>query len=313
LWIERAKEWTPKSSLPLRIAAGVSERAGKVDELGRIDLILQDSNLTPQEKAALHLEKSALLQRKGRWADALAEFDRAADFQGDLRPSGKRFALLMLAGRTDDATREVEQLLKASNSDSEKTRLHLELSVIYRKQQRWEDALREFDAAVELKPELRGTPDRMELLLLNSKFAEARQELPALEKKLLANWQSQAIVDNLMAYFLAIIGDDLDQALERVDKALQADKESEAYLDTRAFVLYRLGRAAEALPDADAAVAAVERVFGENPKSPDARKNVAVIIYHRSLILEALGKSSKAEQDRDRVRELGFEPDEHLF
>ena len=42
-------------------------------------------------------------------------------------------------------------------------------------------------------------------------------------------------------------------------------------------------------------------------------ENVAVIRYHRSLVYDKLGESAKAEEDRRRVRELGFEPNEDLF
>src|SRR6478609_2206924 len=35
-WVERAKPWTPKSSLPLKVMAQVLQKAGKLDDLGRI-------------------------------------------------------------------------------------------------------------------------------------------------------------------------------------------------------------------------------------------------------------------------------------
>jgi tetratricopeptide (TPR) repeat protein len=383
-WVERAKEWTPKSVLPRNVAALILQKAGKLDELGRIDFVLEKDDLTPEQRAALHLEKSDLLRRKRRFDDALAELDKAADYKGALRPSQQRlellllakqedqarrevkqlldacstdaeraqvhlrkcefhqkqaqweealqefdaaavldpklrpsiarFALLMQTKRTDEATQELDKLLEISTSDADKTKFHLELSAIYRSQKRWDDALREFAAAMELKPELRSMPDHMELLLLTGKREEARQELPAVEGRLASSWQVRRVdIDNLMAYFMALIGEDLDQALQRVEQALKWDGNSEAYLDTRAFVLYRLGRYNEALPDAERAVESIERKFAEKSDDAEAKKNVAVIVYHRSLILEALGKSAEAERDRARVRELGFEPDERLF
>ena len=42
-------------------------------------------------------------------------------------------------------------------------------------------------------------------------------------------------------------------------------------------------------------------------------ESVAVIRYHRMLVLENLGRSDDAERDRQRVIELGFEPNDELF
>ena len=42
-------------------------------------------------------------------------------------------------------------------------------------------------------------------------------------------------------------------------------------------------------------------------------QSVAVIRYHRSLVFDALNKPDAAAKDRARVRELGFDPGEHLF
>ena len=45
----------------------------------------------------------------------------------------------------------------------------------------------------------------------------------------------------------------------------------------------------------------------------DSQRLEAVVLNHRSVVLEALGKSAEAKQDHARIRELGFEPGPHLF
>ena len=40
---------------------------------------------------------------------------------------------------------------------------------------------------------------------------------------------------------------------------------------------------------------------------------LAVILYHRGLAYEGNGDKESAERDFERVRELGFEPNEKLF
>ncbi len=102
-------------------------------------------------------------------------------------------------------------------------------------------------------------------------------------------------------------------------------------LDTRGFVLYRLGMYEEALNDLDLALAAYKEVSRtlpafiearkhliidmrqENRQEDQVRRTLAVIRYHRSLTRDALSQTAKAEEDRTAIRELGFVPDEHLF
>src|SRR5437870_2076432 len=155
-WVERAKEWTPKSLLPLKVAGRAMQKAGKLDDLGRIDLILQKPDLTPTEKADLHLEKHNILKRQKRWNEAIAELDEAANFKGELRPSQERFQLLMLAGgREDEARREIDQLLAASSTDAQRAQVHLFKCEFHQVRSEWVEALKEFDAAAVLQPTLR--------------------------------------------------------------------------------------------------------------------------------------------------------------
>lgn len=78
---------------------------------------------------------------------------------------------------------------------------------------------------------------------------------------------------NQMAYFRALAGEELDQALEEINRALElaskppliVDKPS--LLDTRAWVLFQMGRLTEALADADSAVKAKDASFKAWPPS----------------------------------------------
>ena len=42
-------------------------------------------------------------------------------------------------------------------------------------------------------------------------------------------------------------------------------------------------------------------------------RSEAVLLNHRVDVLEQMGQNGKAEVDRSRIRELGFEPGPHLF
>lgn len=111
--------------------------------------------------------------------------------------------------------------------------------------------------------------------------------------------------------------------------------------DTRGFILYRMGKWEEAKAELDAAITALEgdsysRSLLQNsdtasksskeesqsaprmkaPKTPEMahlKKGLAVIYYHRALILKELHQDEKAEADLAIVKRLYGEPDKSLF
>lgn len=109
-------------------------------------------------------------------------------------------------------------------------------------------------------------------------------------------------------------------------------------LDTLGYVRLRRGEPATALQDLELAVQQCEAAYEDwgtryqdldqqmqrdplhglpHEKLRDVerelKKSVAVIRYHRSLAHEQLNHPSQADSDRQRVRDLGFEPNENLF
>lgn len=102
-------------------------------------------------------------------------------------------------------------------------------------------------------------------------------------------------------------------------------------LDTRGYLYYRLQDFDAALGDLQLAVQAAQWALQAMPWLLDAhkhnvsdirprlqdqqemRRSLAAIIYHRALVLQALGQRREAQQDQQRVRDLGYEPDDQLF
>ena len=102
-------------------------------------------------------------------------------------------------------------------------------------------------------------------------------------------------------------------------------------LDTRGFILWRQKQARAALWDLELAVdfadsqtrmlkALLKRqktiAVDLRPFQQDLmllNKNLAVILYHRSLAYEALDQPARSERDQQRIQELGYELSPHLF
>jgi tetratricopeptide (TPR) repeat protein len=134
---------------------------------------------------------------------------------------------------------------------------------------------------------------------------------------------------NQAAYYHALADKDLDRGLAEINDALQFVERSAALYDTRGFVLYKMGRYDDALRDLEVSVQSVEDDYQRAQRDRkglrtvrerefqaalnELKKAVAVIRYHRGLILEKLDQNEKAAEDYERVRELGFEPDEKLY
>lgn len=173
----------------------------------------------------------------------------------------------------------------------------------------------------------------VELLSEQGRFSEA---LDTMKLTLGEAGARGAIQLNQLAYHRSLAKQELEQALEDIDKALQEIPDEPSFLDTKAWILFKQGKSKEALPLVDKAVerflqlvpANLQRApedydpagLGTAPlgKLPDdapqdAIKAVAVIRYHRLKILESLGEDERALEDYRTIRYWGFEPSDKLY
>ncbi|MEX2176003.1 MAG: hypothetical protein WD872_16695 [Pirellulaceae bacterium] len=137
---------------------------------------------------------------------------------------------------------------------------------------------------------------------------------------------------NGLAYARTVANVELDEGLQEINEALAMAPANHAMLDTRGFLLYRLEKYDAAFADIDLALRGMERTYRELQKPiaplerrleyPEgwqneielAKQGVAVVRYHRALVLDKLGRNAEAKLDRARVKLLlGREADESLF
>jgi tetratricopeptide (TPR) repeat protein len=154
------------------------------------------------------------------------------------------------------------------------------------------------------------------------------------QKSLTSGRPDRASALNSLAYARAVGNLELEQALKEANEALVIAPRMPAYLDTRGFILYRLGKHKEAHVDLDAAVKGMPKLqqraaaaappdslerYGDGVDAYQSYEQslktaTAVLLYHRALNLEKLGRFAEAKLDRAQVKRLiGREPDETLF
>lgn len=110
----------------------------------------------------------------------------------------------------------------------------------------------------------------------------------------LGYWRDNALVLNNYAYFLSVEGRDLERALEMATRVMATSEKNPTYLDTYAWVLYRLGRLDEAKQAIQQAVAFDEH---GNPE----------LFAHYGDILNALGDRFSAEFYWQKALDAGYD------
>lgn len=111
---------------------------------------------------------------------------------------------------------------------------------------------------------------------------------------------------NNFAYERALAGEDLPQALEDVQRAIELVPDNAAFLDTRGYLCYLLGDYAQAERDLDEAVRLAQLELREaHPRAIRwNREALAEILGHRALLYEQLGRHEEALRDRRQMQLL---------
>jgi tetratricopeptide (TPR) repeat protein len=108
----------------------------------------------------------------------------------------------------------------------------------------------------------------------------------------LINDPNNSLILNNYSYYLALRGDSMNKALKMIKRCLELEPESPTYLDTYAWVLYKLG-------DYEQAYEAISNSLRNGGASN------ATIIEHSGDILFKLGKKEQAVQAWIRAKEVG--------
>lgn len=248
-----------------------------------------------------------------------------------------------LHNRPYDAAREqtlAEIALKRASAWNPKDgSIYLEKAAWHLEDGNYSAALADCDRAAQLgAPSRRLSETRGVALVHLKRYDEAVKEAERYHKLLsdLGYKYAARLHLNQVAYHRSLGKVDLPQALKEINESLagvpRAHQDADR-LDTRGFVLHQMGRYREAIIDFDLAVLHTDNDLAYIRSSLRERllkttnhrevelndrkalSQLAVIYYHRSLVLEKLNRWKEAQQDRRKARDLlgGREPDESLF
>lgn len=212
------------------------------DTLAARDSFLQAASIAPYEGRYWDLG-IRLSVILGDSSTATATIDSALTYNPDSVPLLELASSAMITyDRDEQAVQYLQQLIEV---DSANVSHWVNLGFVYHELHRWDDAERTYEKA------LKASPDDPQLL-------------------------------NNFAYLLAVADRRLDEALGFVDKALERVPDNASYVDTRGWILYKLGKI-------DEAKAELERARDMDPDNPE-------ILDHLGDVYRDLGDMTRARQ-----------------
>lgn len=274
--------------LVARVAAD-AERIDDAAHFYRFALGLQ--NLPPYQ---MFHEFGATLVEAKRYKEAEQVFQEAADHPS-LEPAKSFFlSLVSVAQEMDGRIPEaLESIQEARRLDADQPRYTLQEARIYYRARRWDEAAKLFEMIIEKYPknkeQVRDTRFSLSALYVQKgEFEKGEQIL----LDVLKEEPDQPQANNDLGYLWADRNVHLDRAEGMIRKALAAEPENSAYLDSLGWVLFRLGKYDEAIKHLEQAASGPR---GEDPtildhlaecQAKSGRQEQALENWRKALTLE---------------------------
>lgn len=138
---------------------------------------------------------------------------------------------------------------------------------------------------------------------------------------------------NSRAYIRALANLELPQALEDANQSLNIVRSDPLVVDTRAYVLFKLGKLDEAKKEMDEAIGTMthgdrdeaadaadgphiwseEDELRERQRYEDYRDSLAVMYHHRGEILKKLGQDTAGDEDIRKAEFFGYSPERGVY
>ncbi|MGL5012367.1 MAG: tetratricopeptide repeat protein, partial [Paracoccaceae bacterium] len=255
---------------------------------GALNAEADDTFTLTYARAAAHLRPDnieAVLLVAGL-LENLGQFDLAASTYASVPADDPAFFVAEIgraesmtrAGR-DEAALEVLQALARSHPDI--VAVHMALADALRRAERFAEAVTSYDAAIALIP----APEAGHWPIFYSRGVshERTQNWPAAEadfRRALELNPDQPQVLNYLGYSFVDRGENLDEALQLIERAVALDPEAGYIIDSLAWAYFRLGRFEEA-------VAPMEKASLLEPVDPVVTDHLGDVYWAVGRVLEA--------------------------
>jgi len=261
------------------------------------------------------------LYETGDFAAALPHFERLRDTELDTRGNVlRRGNTLFRTERYEEAAAEYQRYLTMSPSREHRSVALANLGAAQVYAGQWTAAEESYRTALSLDPSnllalsnygyfhyRRGALDKAtalyrQVLEQDPHLVPALRGLAAIEKRRGALEDAVGLLEtvvrqtpgdasalNNLAFYYAELGENLDQALEYIERAIALGGESAELLDTKAWVLYKQGKYVEALP-------LVQRAVESAPKNDVRRAHLQAIKHALEATPPTGGEATGADQ-----------------
>lgn len=198
-----------------------------------------------------------------------------------------RASLLGERGRLDEATQQLQAMLKGTSGDRE---IHLAMGQVYSQAKRFAEAEAAVHKALALSP--RPEDQEYALFMLGSIYERQKKYDVAEEqfKKVLAVNPSNAAAANYLGYMLADRGVRLEESVKYIQKALELEPNNGAYLDSLGWAYFKMNRFDLAGPHLEKAA----RLVTSDP----------TIREHLGHLYLQMGNKVRAQEEWERALEV---------
>jgi tetratricopeptide (TPR) repeat protein len=197
----------------------------------------------------------------------------------------------------DDVPRAREIYQQAAAAVPDQPEYRYSLARTYLRDQEWDDAIK---LLAPLQDEMENRPDV--LFDLGHSYERAGQNDSAenVFLRLLSLFPDHAGANNYLGYMLAERGERLNEAIRYIQKAVQADPDNGAYLDSLGWIYYQKGEYREAMKWLIKAITIEEEALKQ--ANPNNERQIAALHENLRVIHDHAGDAAQAIGDLRRAR-----------
>lgn len=224
-------------------------QATRDSRLSECESVLRDLDeairLEPERADTLHLRATVLFDELGRFDEAFAEYEAALKLNPELGGDWLGGAIALKRGHFKEAIEQFDAVLE---TDPTRPRVYFDRAKAWYRLREYENALRDIDEAIKLKPEIAGYQFfRAHVLLELGRVDEASAHYEA------ALVQDPGFKEGWLAGAIALKQGKFREAVEQFNAVLEIDPTCARTHHDRREAWYRLGEYENALRDFDEA------------------------------------------------------------